>query len=80
MQAPGGVPIQDRRHRLAVYPRCFVGSEAVDWLAGTAELTRGEAAALGQRLVDRGFVRHVLDEHGFRDGNFFYAFRPGPRS
>ncbi len=78
MQEPGGVPVQDRRHRLAVYPRCFVGSEAVDWLLRTAELTRGEAVALGQRLVDRGFVRHVLDEHGFRDGAFFYGFRAGP--
>jgi potassium-dependent mechanosensitive channel len=78
MQEPGGVPVQDRRHRLAVYPRCFVGSEAVDWLLRTVELTRGEAVALGQRLVDRGFVRHVLDEHGFRDGNFFYGFRAGP--
>jgi small-conductance mechanosensitive channel len=78
MQGPGGVAIQDRRHRLAVYPRCFVGSEAVDWLLGTAELTRGEAVALGQRLVERGLVRHVLDEHGFRDGNLFYAFRSSP--
>jgi small-conductance mechanosensitive channel len=78
MQAAGGVPIQDRRFRLALYPRCFVGSEAVDWLARSAELTRGEAVALGQRLVERGFVRHVLDEHGFRDGNFFYGFRSGP--
>ena len=77
MREPSGVPIQDRRHRLAVYPRCFVGSEAVDWLLRTAELTRGEAVALGQRLIDRGFVRHVLDEHGFRDGNFFYGFRTG---
>jgi hypothetical protein len=28
--------------------------------------------------VERGLVRHVLDEHGFRDGNFFYAFRSSP--
>jgi small-conductance mechanosensitive channel len=77
MRAPDGVPIRDRRHRLAVYPRCFVGSEAVDWLLRTGELTRGEAVAVGQRLVELGFVRHVLDEHGFRDGNFFYAFRDG---
>jgi hypothetical protein len=78
MRAPDGVPTRDRRHRLAVYPRCFVGSEAVDWLLRAGELTRSEAVALGQRLVERGFVRHVLDEHDFRDGNFFYAFRGEP--
>ena len=30
---------------------------------------------LGQLLMDRGAFRHVLDEHGFEDGNFFYRFR-----
>ncbi len=25
-------------------------------------------------LVERGDVRHVLDEHGFEDGTFFYRF------
>jgi small-conductance mechanosensitive channel len=75
MREPGGVPVEDRRHLLSVYPRCFVGSEAVDWLLRATELSRPEAVALGQELVERGFVRHVLDEHGFRDGNFFYVFR-----
>jgi hypothetical protein len=78
MQEPRGVPIEDRRHLLSVYPRCFVGSEAVDWLLRAAEMTRADAVALGQRLVERGFVRHVLDEHGFRDGRFFYRFREEP--
>jgi len=29
---------------------------------------------VGQLLMDRGAFRHVLDEHGFKDGNFFYRF------
>jgi potassium efflux system protein len=74
MRAPGGVAVADRRHLLAVYPQCFVGREAVDWIVEHEGLTRDEAVTLGQRLVERGGVRHVLDEHPFRDGNFFYRF------
>jgi small-conductance mechanosensitive channel len=80
MQAPGGVPVADRRHLLTVYPGCFVGSEAVEWMTREAALSRTEAIVLGERLVERGLVRHVLDEHGFRDGWFFYRFVPQPAS
>lgn len=75
MRGPMGVPVADRRHLLSVYRRCFVGSEAVDWLADHAGLTRSEAVAVGQRLVDLGCIRHVLAEHGFRDGHLFFRFR-----
>ncbi len=75
MRGPGGVEIRDRRHLLRVHPRCFVGREAVDWLVRCEKISRAEAAALGQRLVDLGVIHHVLDEHGFRDGHFFYRFR-----
>src|SRR5581483_4906661 len=75
MRGPGGVAIVDRRHLLRTYRRCFVGSEAVDWLVAHENLGRDEAARVGQLLVDRGVVHHVLDEHPFRDGRFFYRFR-----
>jgi hypothetical protein len=32
MRAPGGVPIAQRSHLGKSYPRCFIGSEAVEWL------------------------------------------------
>jgi potassium efflux system protein len=75
MRGPMGVPIADRRHLLSVHRRCFIGSEAVDWLAAHAGLTRGEAVAVGQRLVALGWLHHVLGEHGFRDGHYFFRFR-----
>ncbi len=75
MHGPGGLVIADRRHHLALYRRCFVGREAVDWLVAREGLTRDEAVRLGQRLVEHGLVHHVLDEHPFRDAPFFYRFR-----
>ena len=70
-----GVAVRDRRHLLTVYRSCFVGREAVDWLVANEGLSRGEAVALGQRLIEIGAIQHVLDEHDFRDGHFFYRFR-----
>jgi small-conductance mechanosensitive channel len=70
--ASGGVAIRDRRHLLQVYRQAFLGREAVDWLVTNEGLTRAEAVELGERWVALGLVRHVLDEHGFRDGQFYY--------
>jgi small-conductance mechanosensitive channel len=74
MRGPDGLAIEDRRHLLAVYPKCFVGSDAVEWLMRTREVTRDAAIRLGQSLVEHGIIHHVLDEHPFRDGNFYYRF------
>ncbi|HSJ98508.1 MAG TPA: mechanosensitive ion channel domain-containing protein [Myxococcota bacterium] len=74
LRGPGGVALADRRHLLRVHRRCFVGSEAVQWLVAHESLTRAEAVAAGRRLVERGWVRHVLDEHGFEDARLFYRF------
>ena len=72
LAASGEVAIRQRRHLLRVHRDSFVGREAVDWLARRYGLTRDEALELGERWVELGLVRHVLDEHGFRDGNFYY--------
>jgi hypothetical protein len=75
LRGENGVAIEDRRHLATLYPRCFVGREAVDWLVRTEELTREEAVAVGHLLVENGTIHHVLDEHPFRDGRYFYRFR-----
>ncbi|MCA1994006.1 MAG: mechanosensitive ion channel, partial [Coleofasciculus sp. S288] len=74
MRGEGGLAIADRRYRLNLYPACFIGSEAVEWLVHKRNCTREEAIDLGQLLVDWGIIHHVLDEHPFRDGYFFYRF------
>jgi Domain found in Dishevelled, Egl-10, and Pleckstrin (DEP) len=72
MGAPGGLHIADRTHMLRSYPRCFVGREAVDWLVATRGVSRSEALRLGRSLVAVGLIQHVLEEHDFKDGDFFY--------
>jgi hypothetical protein len=47
----------------------------VDWLVARFGLTRPEAVELGERWVAQGLARHVLDEHGFRDGHFYYVLK-----
>jgi hypothetical protein len=72
--ASGEISIRDRRHLLRVHRQAFVGREAVDWLVAEFGLTRAEAVELGERWIELGLARHVLDEHGFRDGQLFYRF------
>jgi hypothetical protein len=70
----GGIAREDRRHWLRVYRDCFVGAEAVAWWIEHEGLTRNEARMLGARLAELGWIRHVLDEHGFVDGELYYRF------
>jgi len=74
MRGSDGIVISDRRYRLNVYPRCFVGLEAVDWLVQNRNCTRAEAIEVGQMLLDRGIIHHVMDQHGFQDEYLFYRF------
>ena len=76
MRQPGAVPIADRRYLLTVYPDCFVGREAVDWMTRYLDLSRADARALGQMMIERGYIHHVLDEHDFEDAGLFYRFSP----
>jgi hypothetical protein len=74
MRGIGGIKIKDRRYHLRVYAQCFIGSEAVDWMRDRLRISRGEAVRLGQRLMDAKHIHHVVDDHKFKDGHFFYRF------
>ena len=75
MRAPDGVEISDRAYAGKTYPKCFVGSEAVEWLRGRYRLTVGEAESMGHSLIELGELHHVVDEHGFVGEGYFYRFR-----
>jgi hypothetical protein len=74
MRGPEGLDIRGRSYLGRNYASCFIGRDAVDWMAGRYRLEREDAVALGQRLFDLGLLHHVLDEHEFIDGYFFYRF------
>lgn len=70
--------IQDRTYRLQTYSQCFVGSEAVAWIARRYRIPKQEAVAVGQALGTLGLLAHVVQEHPFRDENLFYRMAISP--
>ena len=74
MRSVGGVRIKDRRHNLILYPKCFIGREAVEWMRVNLNLSVEQAIGLGQRLIHAKFIHHVTDEHPFLNDFLFYRF------
>ena len=66
--------IKDRRWRLRIFEKCFVGEEAVTWLCNRLQISRWEAIEIGQKCLEKGYLLHVLEEHDFKDGYFYYRF------
>lgn len=74
MQVDESLSIQDRRYRLKVYPGCFVGAEAVDWLVQNRGYDRQEAEEIGVEMMRKGFIVHVSNDQPFQDAYLFYRF------
>ncbi|MBE9170118.1 hypothetical protein IQ238_22210 [Pleurocapsales cyanobacterium LEGE 06147] len=74
MRGNQGVKIKARHHKLKLYHRCFLGNEAVDWLAKNFHISRREAVKLGQQLIERKIIHDVLDESSFKDEPILYRF------
>mmetsp|Transcript_22182 Transcript_22182/g.48694 ORF Transcript_22182/g.48694 Transcript_22182/m.48694 type:complete len:130 (+) Transcript_22182:107-496(+) len=68
-----GVEVADRKYLFNTYEQCFVGSEAVEWLAqsGAAD-TPKIALALGNQMLRAGLFQHVTNEHLLENANVFY--------
>ncbi|ELS01429.1 Domain found in Dishevelled, Egl-10, and Pleckstrin (DEP) [Xenococcus sp. PCC 7305] len=74
MRGEDGLKIKTRRHKLKLHPHCFLGNEAVDWLVAHFNITRQKAVTIGQNLVTKKIIHHVLDEHFFKDEVLLYRF------
>jgi hypothetical protein len=74
MRAKGGLEIKARPYKLKLYHRCFVGNEAVSWIVENLKISRQEAVAFGQKLIDQKIIHHICDEHSFKDEHIFYRF------
>ncbi|EAZ89422.1 DEP domain-containing protein [Crocosphaera chwakensis] len=69
-----GVTIKNRRYRLKSYPKCFIGSELVDWLTKNLTISSEEAVKIGQQLIDQKIIHHVHNEQEFKNDYLFYRF------
>ena len=74
MRSEQGVEIKTRRHRLKLYQRSFLGNEAVDWIVKKVKVSREDAIALGQKMLDKEIFKHVNNDYPFKDEPLFYRF------
>ena len=74
MRSENGVEVKTRRNKLKLYHRCFLGNEAVTWLSEKTKISRNDAVKIGQKMIEKGIFRHVMDEHQFKDEELFYRF------
>ncbi len=72
LELAGHVTPQDRTHTLQLYPYCFLGTEAIDWLSKEYKVTRHEGGRLGKALQQLDMLHHVAHEQEFSDEPFFY--------
>ena len=73
IRSEAGFAVADRTHMGTKYGKCFVGSEAVDWIQAQGH-TVNEALSMGQRLFDLSLAHHVVDEHPFKNEKLYYRF------
>ncbi|KAL0271738.1 UNVERIFIED_CONTAM: hypothetical protein PYX00_008735 [Menopon gallinae] len=72
VQPRNGIALNSHRYRLRTFPNCFSGSELVDWLISQNKAgTRVQGIAIGQALLEAGYIESVGDTH-FIDGLSFY--------
>jgi len=69
--------IGDRKYGIPpkTYPKCFVGSEAVEKLVDEGIASHEEdAVRIGNMMLNAGVIHHVLDAHAFKNEHLFYRF------
>ncbi|KAL3621438.1 hypothetical protein CASFOL_036350 [Castilleja foliolosa] len=69
----GAITVRDRFYKVRRFTKCFLGSEAVDFLTEDQYLEREEAVEFGRKLANKLFFRNVEDQI-FEDGNHLYRF------
>ncbi|KAL6050288.1 Phosphatidylinositol 3,4,5-trisphosphate-dependent Rac exchanger 2 protein [Balamuthia mandrillaris] len=66
--------IRTHKFKLAKYKNSFKGTDLVDWLTKTLNLTRAEAVEFGQELMQRSVFHHVTFSEAFEDKSHLYRF------
>jgi len=73
--AKEGVPTRDRPWGLRTFSQCFVGREAVEWIAREQNVSTDFAVTIGNSLLHKGVIEHVTRDHEFKNELLFYRFR-----
>ena len=69
------VVVKDRLYHLRRYKECFVARDFVQTVMALGYCqTRREAVDIGRTLCHRGQMHHVVDDHDFRDGYYFFRW------
>ncbi len=67
--------IRDRVQRFSKHARCFLGSEAVEWMLSQQIATDVQhAVRIGNTLITANVIHHVTREHAFKNEPLFYRF------
>ena len=74
MRGKNGLDIKNRWYYARLYRKCFIGSQAIEWLMDKRNISPEEALRLGQILLEAQVFHHVHDEHNFKNGYLFYRF------
>eukprot|EP01129_Flabellula_baltica_P011517 TRINITY_DN505_c0_g1_i1.p1 TRINITY_DN505_c0_g1~~TRINITY_DN505_c0_g1_i1.p1 ORF type:complete len:455 (+),score=51.92 TRINITY_DN505_c0_g1_i1:845-2209(+) len=65
--------LKDRRYCLTKYFNCFVGTRGMDVIKSCTPFKNDvEAISFGRIMVEKKVIAHVLHEHHFENGNYFY--------
>eukprot|EP01084_Bolivina_argentea_P076988 139565_1 len=69
--------IKNRKYHLKTYSNCFIGSDAVKYII-KLEIAANEHEAIifGRKLIKNNIIRHVENEHNFKNKDLYYRFTP----
>jgi len=74
-----GIPVRDHRYGFRKYPKCFLGTEVVDWIYQNVKgmTERSEAIKIAQELLDSGLfipINRRRIGQPFKDAAVLYRF------
>jgi len=71
-----GVAIQDRKKLFKTYTKCFVSSEAVQFLVAKLNYTRDTSIKALKLVQEAGYIEHVKDRiREFKDDASLFRFK-----
>eukprot|EP01080_Neovahlkampfia_damariscottae_P007918 gene7918-12386_t len=69
-----GLVLKNRVYRFKTYERCFLASEAIDWLRDNFLFTKEDSIKLLKYIQEMDVFEHVTGAHQFKEGYLFFQF------